>query len=150
MTNAKLLKIITITCLLFALLSVNVSAAIPQERPGAFEMVIDVPIRILSLGLTVVGTAFFIVALPFAMSSGSTGDAWDALVVEPFQFTFTRPLGKFENMEELKELYLAVCEMEYFPMECKMTGHFKNDIIKKQKTLIVDTFEILYIQGCGE
>lgn len=55
-----------------------------------------------------------------------------------------------ENMEELKELYLAVCEMEYFPMECKMRGHFRNDIIKKQKTLIVDTFEILYIQGCGE
>ena len=44
-----------------------------------------------------VGTAFFIVALPFALSSGSTGDAWDALVAEPFQFTFTRPLGKFEN-----------------------------------------------------
>ena len=97
MTNAKLLKIITITCLLFALLSVNVSAAIPQERPGAFEMVIDVPIRILSLGLTVVGTAFFIVALPFALSSGSTGDAWEALVIEPFEFTFTRPLGKFDE-----------------------------------------------------
>lgn len=55
-----------------------------------------------------------------------------------------------EDMEELKELYLAVCEMEYFPMECKIRGHFTNDIIKKQKTLIVHTFEILYIQGCGE
>ena len=55
-----------------------------------------------------------------------------------------------EDMEEIKELYLAVCEMEYFPMECKMRGHFRNDIIKKQKTLIVHTFEILYIQGCGE
>ena len=97
MNRAKTLKIITIACLLFALLSVNVSAAIPQERPGAFAMVIDVPIRILSIGLAVVGTAFFIVALPFAMSSGSTGDAWDALVAEPFQFTFTRPLGKFDE-----------------------------------------------------
>lgn len=101
MNRAKYLKIITIGCLFFALSAGNVSGALPVERPGAFEMVIDVPIRILSLGLTVVGTAFFIVALPFAMSSGSTGDAWDALVVEPFQFTFTRPLGKFENMEEL-------------------------------------------------
>ena len=101
MNRAKYLKIIIISCLFFALSAGNVSSALPEERPGAFEMVIDVPIRILGLGLAVVGTAFFIVALPFAMSSGSTGDAWDALVVEPFQFTFTRPLGKFENMEEL-------------------------------------------------
>ena len=60
-------------------------------------MVIDVPIRILGSGLAVVGTAFFIVALPFAMSSGSTGDTLDALVAEPFQFTFTRPLSKFDE-----------------------------------------------------
>ncbi|MEE3266842.1 MAG: hypothetical protein VX221_08720 [SAR324 cluster bacterium] len=66
-------------------------------------MVIDVPIRILGIGLAVVGTAFFIVALPFAMSSGSTGDAWDALVAEPFQFTFTRPLGKFEDWKSLNQ-----------------------------------------------
>ena len=49
-----------------------------------------------------------------------------------------------ENMEELVELYLAVCEMEYFPMECNMIGHLQND------TLIVADFEITYIQGCGE
>jgi len=55
-----------------------------------------------------------------------------------------------ENMEELVELYLAVCEMEYFPMECKMTGHLKKELVEKQTTLIVSDFEILYIQGCGE
>ena len=49
-----------------------------------------------------------------------------------------------ENMEELVALYLAVCEMEYFPMECMMQGNLQND------TLIVADFEILYIQGCGE
>ena len=49
-----------------------------------------------------------------------------------------------ENFEELAELYLAVCEMEYFPMECEMHGNLIND------TLIVADFEILYIQGCGE
>ena len=97
MTRANIFKTITIACLFFALSAANVSGALPEERPAAFAMVIDVPIRILSLGLTTVGTAFFIVALPFALSSGSTGDAWDALVVEPFQFTFTRPLGKFDE-----------------------------------------------------
>ena len=49
-----------------------------------------------------------------------------------------------ENMEELVELYVAVCEMEYFPMECIMQGNLQND------TLQVADFEITYIQGCGE
>ena len=49
-----------------------------------------------------------------------------------------------ENMEELVALYLSVCEMEYFPMECDMKGNVQND------TLEVTDFEITYIQGCGE
>ena len=49
-----------------------------------------------------------------------------------------------ENMEELVELYVSVCEMEYFPMECQMTG------ILSVSTLSVQKFEILYVQGCGE
>jgi len=103
MNRANLFKTITIACLFFALSAGNVSGVLPEERPGAFAMVIDVPIRILSLGLAMVGTAFFIVALPFALSSGSTGDAWDALVAEPFQFTFTRPLGKFDEWKSPTE-----------------------------------------------
>ena len=55
-----------------------------------------------------------------------------------------------EDMEELVELYLAVCEMEYFPMECKMIGHFKKELVKNQKILVVNNFEILYVQGCGD
>ena len=89
--------------MVFALCAGNVSCALPEKRPGAFAMVIDVPIRILGLGLAVVGTAFFIVALPFAMSSGSTGDTLDALVAEPFQFTFTRPLSKFDEWKNSPE-----------------------------------------------
>ena len=103
MNRANIFKIVTIACLFFALCVGNVSGALPEERPGAFAMVIDVPIRILSLGLTTVGTAFFIMALPFSLSSGSTGDAWDALVAEPFQFTFTRPLGKFDEWKSPSE-----------------------------------------------
>jgi hypothetical protein len=49
-----------------------------------------------------------------------------------------------ENMEELIELYLAVCEMEYFPMESEITGFLNGNILE------VSDFEILYIQGCGE
>jgi hypothetical protein len=49
-----------------------------------------------------------------------------------------------ENMEELVELYVSVCEMEYFPMECEMTGILSGSILSVQE------FKILYIQGCGE
>ena len=69
----------------------------------------------------------------------------DELTLEEWELEFLN-----EDIEEVNKLYLAVCEMEYFPMECKMTGHFRNDIVKKQKTLIVESFEILYIQGCDE
>ena len=55
-----------------------------------------------------------------------------------------------ENMEELVQLYLAVCEMEFFPMECKMNGYLQKELVEKKTTLIVSDFEILYIQGCGE
>lgn len=55
-----------------------------------------------------------------------------------------------ENMQELQDLYLAVCEMEYFPMECSMTGFFKQDILKNQKTIVVNSFEILHIEGCED
>ena len=55
-----------------------------------------------------------------------------------------------EDIEELKELYLAICEMEYFPMECEMIGYKKLNTLEKQTILIVQEFNILYIEGCGE
>ncbi len=53
-----------------------------------------------------------------------------------------------EDMSKLKELYLAVCEMEYFPMECRITGYFKPHDLNIQNIFIVTDFEILYVQGC--
>lgn len=53
-----------------------------------------------------------------------------------------------ENMEKLVELYLSVCEMEYFPMESQMMGSIV--YIDGIKFLQVQDFEILHIQGCGE
>ena len=63
----------------------------------------------------------------------------DETTLEEWGLTFPN-----ENMKELVELYLAVCEMEYFPMDCIMQGNLQND------TLQVFDFEITYIQGCGE
>jgi hypothetical protein len=47
---------------------------------------------------TVVGSAIFVVALPFAAMSKSTKKTADALVVKPAKATFSRPLGEFEEL----------------------------------------------------
>jgi hypothetical protein len=52
--------------------------------------------RPLGLVATVAGFGLFIVASPFALISGSAGDAWDNMVAYPARFTFTRPLGDFD------------------------------------------------------
>lgn len=52
--------------------------------------------RPLGLVATVVGFGFFVIASPFALITGSAGEAWDGLVVYPAKFTFQRPLGEFE------------------------------------------------------
>ena len=97
MYHSKSLKIFTISCLFLALVIGHASAAVPEKRGEGFAMAIDIPVRVVSMGLIVIGTAVFIVSLPFAMTSGSTGDAWTSLIVDPFEFTFTRPLGIFED-----------------------------------------------------
>jgi hypothetical protein len=50
--------------------------------------------RPLGLGATVVGTAVWIVTLPFSALGGNVSDATDKLIVEPARFTFVRPLGE--------------------------------------------------------
>jgi hypothetical protein len=50
--------------------------------------------RPLGLVATILGTATFLAALPFTILSGSVGSSAKVLIVEPFQYTFTRPLGQ--------------------------------------------------------
>jgi len=47
---------------------------------------------------TVIGSAVFVVALPFAAASGSIGKTADTLVMTPAQATFTRPVGDFSEL----------------------------------------------------
>ena len=53
-----------------------------------------------------------------------------------------------EDEEELKNLYLSISEMEYFPIEIKISGEKKINLTTLELTLIVFDFEILYVQGC--
>ena len=47
---------------------------------------------------TVLGGAFFVVSLPFAITSGTTDKVANTLVVKPAKATFTRPLGDYSSL----------------------------------------------------
>ena len=68
--------------------------SITGEDRNAVSMMFDlVLLRPLGLAATVIGTAFFVVSLPFSVLGGNTGEAAKKLMVEPAKYTFTRPLG---------------------------------------------------------
>ena len=48
---------------------------------------------------TVVGSAFVIIALPFAAISRSVKETADVLIVKPAHATFTRPMGDFSSLQ---------------------------------------------------
>ena len=86
-----------IISLLLAFLSFNCFASTRNDPPSSTAIMVDVPVRVLGVGLTVVSSAIFVVASPFALISGSLEDTWNALVIEPLEFTFKRPMGKFDD-----------------------------------------------------
>lgn len=58
-------------------------------------MVVDAAIaRPLGLGATIVGSALWVVTLPFSALGGNVGEAAQELVMKPARYTFTRPLGE--------------------------------------------------------
>ena len=65
-----------------------------EEEPSALAMTGDaVLVRPLLLATTVVGTAVYIVSLPFSLLGGNAGEAGEVLVNGPAQATFVRCLG---------------------------------------------------------
>jgi hypothetical protein len=69
-----------------------------SEAPNAAgAMLVDAfLLRPLGFAATVLGTATFLVTLPFSLPTRSADDAAKALVVKPAKYTFARPLGKVE------------------------------------------------------
>lgn len=94
----KSLVFLIVAVLLFTWVASPVLAkekqSITGEDRNAVSMMFDLVIlRPLGLAATVVGTAFFVVSLPFSVLGGNTGEAAKKLMVEPAKYTFTRPLG---------------------------------------------------------
>lgn len=70
------------------------SSVVVEEKPGALAMTGDLVIaRPALLAVTVVGTAVYLVSLPFSLLGGNAGEAAEELVVNPARNTFIRCLG---------------------------------------------------------
>ena len=70
-----------------------------SEGPHGGEMFSDLFIvRAATASVTVLGTAIWIVSLPFTLIGGNAGEAGETLIVEPFAYTFSRPLGHMEQL----------------------------------------------------
>lgn len=78
-----------------ALLAPSVSFAKGvDELPSAGAMVADAVVaRPVLLGFTVVGTALYLVTLPFSWAGGNADEAAEQLVIGPAKSTFVRCLG---------------------------------------------------------
>ena len=96
----KMLKIPMIIFLISGLMLIPFgSSALAQdqslfEENSAEQMFVDFFfLRPLGIAATAVGTAVFIISLPFSASGGNVKEAFCKMIAEPAQFTFARPLG---------------------------------------------------------
>lgn len=89
----KRLMQVTMAMLLTALVSVPALAQ-PADAVRAEDAVVDALVaRPVGVVATVLGSALFVVSLPFSALGGNVDDAAQALVVGPAKETFTRCLG---------------------------------------------------------
>lgn len=64
----------------------------PTGTEIIFDLVLARPLGFVGVAL---GTTVFIASFPFAVAVGRVEDTADALVAEPYNFTFVRDLGKY-------------------------------------------------------
>ena len=92
------IKHFLIILVLLAFVSTSVQAT---EVPSGGEMMIDaILIRPLGLVSVALGSALFVVSLPFTLISGSVKQSGKRFVGYPLKFTFTRKLGSFPGYSE--------------------------------------------------
>lgn len=72
------------------------SAGIDSGRPDGAAMAVDVAVaRPVGLVSTILGSAVFVVSLPFSALGKNVNQSYDLLVISPARYTFDRPLGDF-------------------------------------------------------
>lgn len=87
-----------IACGVVIIMMLTSAAAFAMDTHKAEDTIFDViavrPVGFVTLSI---GAAFFAASMPLAVISGSTDKTAKALVADPFNYTFTRPLGDFDN-----------------------------------------------------
>ncbi len=92
-------KLLTAICLVAVTLC-SVTSAPALENGGPLTTAADaLVVRPACLVATVVGSAVFVVALPWAAASKSVKKTANTLVVKPAHATFTRPLGDVDALK---------------------------------------------------
>ena len=73
------------------------------EDVSAEAMIVDgLLLRPAGIVATVLGTAVFVVTLPFSIPTRSVDKAAQKLVVDPARYTFVRPLGQVESSKPMR------------------------------------------------
>jgi hypothetical protein len=91
-------KFVTMICVV-ALTFLSTTPGFAQDDDGPLTAVADtVVVRPACFVATVLGSAFFVVSLPFAAMSKSVKKTAHALVVKPAKAAFTRPVGDMDAL----------------------------------------------------
>ena len=102
-TRRGFVVLLVVLLLTVQMTAIAQDAAVPdredaQESSDAAGMIVvdALLLRPLGIAATILGTATFVLTLPFSLPTRSAGKAAKALVVKPAKFTFERPLGEFK------------------------------------------------------
>lgn len=97
--HARLLRLVLVTSLTLAgsfPAAAQHGEPVTGDRGG--DMAVDlIVVRPLGLVATVIGTAGFILALPFTLPTGTVGETAKEWIGDPLEYTFDRPLGEFDR-----------------------------------------------------
>ncbi len=99
----KFISTIALTTLIISFLSYPLYATPPEYRTAHDPVVMmadGVLARPLGLASTIIGSAFFVITLPFTVPSGSVSEAKKQMIEYPAWFTFKRPIGEFGKRYE--------------------------------------------------
>ena len=92
--NKCLVLILAAALVIVAALPASAEEQAWSKEPTAAAMIADfVIVRPLGIVACAVGSAFFVVSLPFSAAGGNIKGVYQKLVAEPAKFTFARPLG---------------------------------------------------------
>ncbi len=87
-------------------MSTMARAEVIVERPSPPAMVADaILMRPVMLGATLLGSAVYVIALPFSLMGGNAEEVGRNLVVKPFKATFIRCLGCTQQHDPNAEYY---------------------------------------------